>query len=816
MKFNFRKVASVVASVVMLGSTVGIAAAASYPAPFVSGGGADVAIVHGATAAITDLSAAVDVGQNLQFHLASQTAQGGSTASGVVASGGDSIRLDRSSDRLNMGDSVADVFVTTVSDEHLPVLLADGTYTNDDNTDYKYTQRIKLGLNLNLSFFSDDDYKVDTPTVGMKIASGRHILNYTLDFITNAQTTSVTTTHLDDFETTDIEMFGKSYYILTALNNSNIKLTFLDSANTAQLTEGETISVTAGSKTYNDVQIVFISSTEVKLSVDGESTNSMAEGGTYKLKDGSYVGIKDIMYNAKDTGISSVEFSIGAGKLILENGQKVELNDDDIQDLTAYIDRGSTSGGAQTIDKIVIVWTLDEEEFIAADTDLTMPGFEAVKFTMGEFFIPAAEEVSIKAGANDYLQLRAPIKSGDATIDLLYANSTGDFGGIGKDSSNKLVTSSANSILFNITNNDEQFVVSWNSTTEGESHLLSATVTTKDNANKTTIKDQVTGQNICTDLSASDTCDVGNVVLTVNSIEKLGDSKWVNVSVGGGGSFHQLYTAGGLVIWLPFTQANSSCGYGAINTSDTNKGAWLSTAACGFNTYTLRLQEEDKDGNIAKGDLINVTFDDTTDNKVYVSNVQAEWSGGNTFEDDDTDNHMGHVISDLSTLAEWDKSGDQYKLTLTYAGSQSYADVFLASPSASLSGGTSGSTGGSVSELGSVTVSDSEVSQVSGKNLIVIGGSCVNAAAAKMLGSESAICGEAWTTETGVASGEFLIEVAASPYNADKVAMLVAGFEAADTQNAAKYVTTQTVTTDEGTKYKGTSATSADLVTSEA
>jgi len=70
MKFNFRKIASVLASVVMLGSTVGIAAAANYPAPFVSGGAANVAVVYGSSAAFSDGLAAGDLQSNLQAELA--------------------------------------------------------------------------------------------------------------------------------------------------------------------------------------------------------------------------------------------------------------------------------------------------------------------------------------------------------------------------------------------------------------------------------------------------------------------------------------------------------------------------------------------------------------------------------------------------------------------------------------------------------------------------------------------------------------------------------------------------------------------------
>ena len=66
MKFNFRKIASTVASTVLIGSTVALAAAASYPAPFASGGVANVGIVYGSNAGSSDLVAATDIRINLE------------------------------------------------------------------------------------------------------------------------------------------------------------------------------------------------------------------------------------------------------------------------------------------------------------------------------------------------------------------------------------------------------------------------------------------------------------------------------------------------------------------------------------------------------------------------------------------------------------------------------------------------------------------------------------------------------------------------------------------------------------------------------
>lgn len=65
MKFNFRKIASVLASAVMIGSTAGAAlAATTFPAPFVVSGVPNVAIVTTSgthTGASVDQQAALDV-----------------------------------------------------------------------------------------------------------------------------------------------------------------------------------------------------------------------------------------------------------------------------------------------------------------------------------------------------------------------------------------------------------------------------------------------------------------------------------------------------------------------------------------------------------------------------------------------------------------------------------------------------------------------------------------------------------------------------------------------------------------------------------
>ena len=56
MKINFRKISAIAASALMTGMTLGVAAAANYPAPFVSGGVANVAVVYGTGAGVSSLT----------------------------------------------------------------------------------------------------------------------------------------------------------------------------------------------------------------------------------------------------------------------------------------------------------------------------------------------------------------------------------------------------------------------------------------------------------------------------------------------------------------------------------------------------------------------------------------------------------------------------------------------------------------------------------------------------------------------------------------------------------------------------------------
>jgi hypothetical protein len=796
MRFNFRKISALASSALMVGMTMGVAAAANYPAPFVSGGTANVAIVYGTGAGVS----ALDVVQAGNIQSSLQGYMTGTGSSTTTVTGGDSIKLEKSSDKFNLGDSASSVFVTSIDDDDLATLLTEGTYVDDDNADFDFTQKVNLGSNLVLEHFSDSDYddligaSDKTPSLGFQFSGDEHILNYTLDFVTHPEYGA------NKLETTDMVLMGKTYYVLDVTNTTTNKTTLLDSAASAIITEGSSSTVAGKS-----VSIEYIGSTEVRLTLDGETTNSLAEGATYKLTDGTYVGIKDILYDAKDTGISKVEMSLGTGKLELTDHAAIELNDDTVDEIIAFLEQDSS----EQLDKIVLQWTTDDEEFLTPESDLVMPGFGALKFTMADMNFPASETTTIDISGSDVLEIKTVLTDGAVTIPILAANSSGDFEYIGKDSSNILLTStSIDAVRFNESANDQYFVGSWNSTADSESYYIEAKVISENSVNKVSFKNKITLSE--KKIQNGSDADFGSVTITVNNITKDTGNENFIMTLNAGGSLNKIYTAEGLKLHLPYSVSDD-----VANVSATAASKWgaislnaVVNASTGhtFDSWYLYFEEEDKDGNLGAGGEFNMTLDEAagTGGKVHVNAVSTDSSG---LEIGNTDDIEYFQVSDLATRVLHDTGGDQDTADVRYAGDQAFADVFLSAPDVTVSGGGVVTSGGT---LGEVLVKDSEVSSVSTKNLVIVGGSCINSAAANVLGG--AYCGAAFTTATGVGSGQFLIQSFGDAYATGKIALLVAGYEAADTVNAATYLRTQVVDTTAAMKYKGTSSTSAELV----
>ncbi len=807
MKLNFRKIVSALASTAMVGSTVAIAAAANFPAPFVQNGVADVAIVYGNS---LDLGAVTDISTALSTSMSSSSgAAAGSTPTG------DYIKLAKPSDKLNLNNSISGVFGSTIDADELDTLLADGVYTNDENTEYKYQQKLTLGGGLQVNHFADSDYKNKKPAIGINLSSSHVVMNYTVTF-TDLPESDVSSGDLVDFETTNLNILGRQYFVLDAKNNSNIKLTLLDAADTTILSEGETSTMTVGSKTYA-TGIEFISSSEVKLKINDEITTSLVEGGTFKLSDGSYVGIKDILSQDYAGGVKKVEFSIGSGKLDLTSGSTVKLNDKSVSGVIGYVSRATSASNKERLNSITIEWKTDNDAFITAESPLTMPGFGAVALSANEFTPANAdlEELKVQNSGSDNIELTATIKDGKVTIPILFANSSGEFTHIGDASDKQLLTSfGLTGLMYNRTSHD-WLVASWNNTRDAESYILRfEQFRDQDGVNYTTPEKLTSAgwSNACGEKSDSGgstpTCDLGSLSLTLNSINGKDSTggRYVNFTGNAGSSFYRLYTKAGLEVNLPVNIANDVQGAGVSADGAINLSNW-STFNPGHtaDTFWLFATEEDKDGTLGLGAQINISIDDQSDGDLEVPGISSPRSG--QYKELDNDNNLvSRVVSDLATeFWRFGDSASQRYAVVNYPGAESYLEAFIA--------GTS-STGSAGGELGNVMVTASELatSGMSGKNLIVVGGSCVNKAAADLLGA-SAGCGASWDAATGAGQGKWIIQTFANPWGPTKVATLVAGWETEDTQSAATHLTTQTVDVSVGQKLPGSTTSVATPTT---
>ncbi|MFC1682467.1 hypothetical protein ACFL0X_02535, partial [Nanoarchaeota archaeon] len=835
MKFNFRKISAVLASGIMAVSGIGFAAAASYPAPFVSAGTADVAIVYGTGSGVSalDVVEAGNIQSDLQSRMDTST---GSTDTTVT--GGDSVLISKASDNLNLLNNWG-IFTGTVDNDDLSVLLADGTYIADDNDEFNYEQKIKLGTPANLTHFRDSDYEnligadENTPAVGFKIGSSKFILNYTLDFTTDAES-DIVSGEMEDIEGSDLPLFGKTYYVSDFDNGTSTqyfgKLTLLDAAEVGYVNEDETTTITVGDSSY-DVTLTWADADEVIFDVNGErapASGKLTKGGSYKLDDGAYIGVRDISRLEVSGESGNAAFSIGSGKLEITSDSEIKLNDDTISGIKGYVHRGTAASAAEKVDKIVIEWKTDEEVFISPEVELLMPGFEILKFSMDDLVRSEEEKVSIEYDGGDSIELKAPIKDGTVSFNILYANSSsnGNFSGLGKSSTERLATSGTNTLTFKEKLDGEYhayFVASYNISKEGESHLLRAHMTKNtdnNNRNETTISkyngETSAWEEVCGPKIAGEDCTVGQVNFNIAEVNYTngGENRSVVLTSGTNVNFNTLYTNGGLKIYLPYEGPVNNAAVptkGVINFSVSNN------TKDGYNRdkWWLFMAGEDKDDTIASGAGFNFTLDQDSSFDLEVSEVNHAGSAGSGgLEIGETDVYEAYMTDGGGDVAPRvlhntpSSSRDSADVYYPTGDSETYAQLYLTEAGATIVSGTTGTTGTTVGELGEVLVKDSDVSDVAEKNLIIVGGSCINAAAASVLGG--AYCGEGFTDATGVGAGEFLLKGVSDSDVTSGLALVVAGYEAADTVNAAKYLRTQMP--DTSTSMIGTSSTSAELV----
>jgi hypothetical protein len=323
MKLNFKRIVTVLTSTVLLSSTLAFAAAANYPSPFVKNGNANVAIVYGSTAALTDVAAVVDITGNLQAKLDQQTGTTGSSTSGASSSGGDSVNLATSSQNLFYTSSL-NAARSIITKSTMPNLLADGTFTDSAGNTYTYSQSITVG-NMSIKYGTAGNnvqdpilYLDNSGTAGGGGAVGP-LYTYTLNLNKPLEVNN------SNVIGNNINILGNSYTIganSIATGTSSDILYLYGAGQQIQVNDGSSSNVTVGGASHT-VSVTGTtqsgSTNQAYISVDG-STPQVINQGTALNINGLQIYAKTVFYSGKTGTTNYAVINVGTNVLQLAYG----------------------------------------------------------------------------------------------------------------------------------------------------------------------------------------------------------------------------------------------------------------------------------------------------------------------------------------------------------------------------------------------------------------------------------------------------------------------------------------------------------------
>lgn len=871
--FNLKKLSAIGASTLMVGLTMGTAYAANYPAPFVSGGSADVAIVYGSVASSLDLVGASNIQANLQSFL------GGSSGGTVTTTSGETVSLDTSADRIWLNTSLNSI-KSTLTKSDLPTVLADQSFDGDVTADVTPTIKLQAGANAGGTnsgkvIFAKQPKSSDDPQVGISLGTSE-----SSNPLYNA---SVTFSKAIAFNSTDsegetINLFGKEFVVSTDTDGTDLVLFSSAQSVTLTKTSGDnpTATVDVNGQSYT-VELANGDSTSATVVVNGVS-KTINEGDSRKVG-GIDIAVKDV--TSSDVAGITATLLVGSQKITFTSGATVTKGSDNdpVDGTTAYI----VGGPSAATELAVTVFRPD------SSNDAILPGDTFTDPVFGSFQVDFA---GLNSPLDDSSREKVSVlNSGDDTMSLTFSDSDGNDGTFDfahNQSSAWTLADDTNNPIYvyedaNLTE-DDYVVVG----TEDYGHLLQVTqiynnTGTSYGDDRVKFQDVMSGTTYDTVFTSEGTghvtIDGKQYTVTFTGSGDGGSARVTYPSGEGDGS----HTAGEIVLYpsIETSKGGQVILYQPLNLSLANisgsgnqvsrfdfpdgdgytgfavayAGSNATTADWTVNGVTFNTSTSGAPGTtVTVGQLVyNFTAGGLNYTKVYVvdpeGNANIDQPGVIFLEGKDDNSQYHAVVVDLETTPagnsdngvgvndvlfssdyyhasaslqsdsditkdiDWwgtvvttDASeSDQKTVEISYPGSQTYAQIYVGE-----TGSTVTSSGSASSSLGDVLVTDAEISSVQSKNLIVVGGSCVNTVASSLLGGVG--CGASFTDATGVGTGQFLIESMTSTYNSGKIALVVAGYEAADTGNAATYLRTQTVDTSVGKKYVGTTATSAELV----
>ncbi|MBI3035225.1 hypothetical protein HYY71_02790 [Candidatus Woesearchaeota archaeon] len=672
----------------------------------------------------------------------------------------------------------------------------------------------ETALDTGYVIYSEDDEDVTADFLYFK--SGREIGRYLMEFTTalesdvddSAGSSSSTGLFLTDFQDVDITMLGKKYTIVTAKRTStfgkNIVLTLMGGAGKDTLLEKQTKTYTIGGKDY-EVTLSFVDADEAQFVVNGQTTRKLKDGDTDKLADGTSVGVTDVLYQDYAGGIHSATFFIGANKLELKDTNITDVDstndlkvDDNAIDDAKVIIEGTDDNSLFKITRIHVNMTADDNYYVPAGGKLS----EAIKQEGG-----TSAEPQVLFTENWDIEYKGLAKVNTEKIKLKTSGSSAyNLEFIDGDGNNVDVplakVPSASKVVMGDT--DKDFINVENRTISKDDYLVVTDGTRKRGERKSYVLQYKGADKISSDnpvLKFKNLGDKKSIEQTYSAGSGSGQQELATLKIGGAdfrvfndssiksNDFDivvDLDASGGLVENRTVnitTRYGAEIGLNNRTTGNQDINSIILTVKTPDSAYDG--SAKDSIENIRAIDwVVNITGDSNT--KVahsvlasYTSNQRGTRIATRT-PDGKTNIEYGYTAYGAFITRET-PSSEPATFEIDYPESQRYPLVYITTKGASFS-----EVGASTTEA--VTVQRiqvgaaklaSEVSDVNAQNAILVGGPCANAAAATVMGNPA-------DCTAGFTPGEGMIQL--WEHTNGNVAMLVAGYGAVDTRNAAAVV----------------------------
>lgn len=831
-KKALKKIVALGTGASMVGATIfGAMAAdlANYPSQYIKDGKFAGVLVVGDKAAAEDVIGVSDIAVSLQFAATKAVSASGS----ALSVEGDAWKVSTSAKILeiseNVGSSNSNVEtlrnITAFIDSSNLNALASGTVSNGKG-DAPYNQYLYLlGAGTSVAsgyvIYTEDDQDVTADFLYFK--SGTEIGRYLLEFTTalesdvddSAGTATTTGTYLTDMDDVTINMMGKSYSIVqarrTTSTGDNIKLILMGGAVKDTLLEGDTKTYTIDGVDY-EVTLDYVDADSAKFTINGEATRDMLDGDTDKLSDGTTIGVSQVLYQAYAGGVHTATFFLGA--------QKMELKDTDINDVVStnnlkiddntidnsyVIIEGSDDNSTFKINRIHLNMTADDDFYIPAGGKLS----ENPELAEPEVLFTSNWDIEYKGLSEQPIETIELDTSGNKKYVLKFKDGDG----------NEVKLPIAEAISASVVEygeKDKALINQENKSIEKDDYIiLTDTSSGSDRGERRTYvlqykgSDKVTADNPVIkfkNLGSGETIEQSYSAATSNAAT-TGDVGGKLATLKIGGADYDVYNATSIKsndfrilvdqdadgnIENPQTspiislvnQINITTYYGmeiGIQNATNNVSNGI--------IVTFKTPDNGRDGGATQDNVetlqatdyaVNITSDSNT--KVAIS-VLSGYTGALTLSEKtpDTETDVQYTYTTYGTfITRNSPSSEPGTLKFEYPKAQREALVYITAKGASITS-TAATTDGAVSiqriDVGATKLA-SEVPNIKAVNSILVGGPCANAAAAAIMGNP-ADCTAGFTPGVGKIN---LYE------NNGNVAMLVAGYAAADTRNAAAVV----------------------------